>query len=651
MARNRARLIVGILLVMGVVVLPGTASAATVTPTRIMPLGNSITAGTNDPGSYRIALEDMLVSGGYAFDFVGSQSNGPDSLTDKDHEGHPGFTIAEIATGVSSWLTVSQPDVVLLLIGTNDILQDLDLSHAPERLASLLGIMAATAPGTTVLVSTIPPLVGASRDAAVQTFNAAIPGVVDQQKAAGHKVMLVDGHAALTLADLDPDGIHPNAAGYDKLAAAWYPVLAPLVAQGTAEPPPPPPPSTSCAAGEWTAEYFSNVSLSGTPALVRCESVIDHGWGLGAPASGLPADNFSVRWSSTQSMVAGSVTLTATADDGVRVSLDGTRVIDGWRDQSATTYTATRTVTAGDHALVVEYYERGWDAVARFAISGVAEPPPPPPPPPSTSCAAGEWTAEYFSNVSLSGTPALVRCESVIDHGWGLGAPASGLPADNFSVRWSSTQSMVAGSVTLTATADDGVRVSLDGTRVIDGWRDQSATTYTATRTVTAGDHALVVEYYERGWDAVARFAISGVAEPPPPPPPPPSTSCAAGEWTAEYFSNVSLSGTPALVRCESVIDHGWGLGAPASGLPADNFSVRWSSTQSMVAGSVTLTATADDGVRVSLDGTRVIDGWRDQSATTYTATRTVTAGDHALVVEYYERGWDAVARFGFLQP
>jgi hypothetical protein len=39
------------------------------------------------------------------------------------------------------------------------------------------------------------------------------------------------------------------------------------------------------------------------------------------------------------------------------------------KDQWATTYTASRSVTAGDHMLIVEYYERTEVAVARLAIS------------------------------------------------------------------------------------------------------------------------------------------------------------------------------------------------------------------------------------------------------------------------------------------
>jgi PA14 domain len=53
----------------------------------------------------------------------------------------------------------------------------------------------------------------------------------------------------------------------------------------------------------------------------------------------------------------------------VRVYLDGTLIIDQWRDQSSTTYTVTRQVTAGNHQVRVEYYENAGGAVARLAIS------------------------------------------------------------------------------------------------------------------------------------------------------------------------------------------------------------------------------------------------------------------------------------------
>jgi Phosphoserine phosphatase RsbU, N-terminal domain len=47
----------------------------------------------------------------------------------------------------------------------------------------------------------------------------------------------------------------------------------------------------------------------------------------------------------------------------------GTLIIDQWKDQSATTYTVSRQMTAGSHELKVEYYENGGDAVAKVTIA------------------------------------------------------------------------------------------------------------------------------------------------------------------------------------------------------------------------------------------------------------------------------------------
>src|SRR5207248_5920480 len=122
------------------------------------------------------------------------------------------------------------------------------------------------------------------------------------------------------------------------------------------------------------------------------------------------------------------------------------------------------------------------------------------------SCPTGQFTAQYFNNISLSGTPVRTACESTINYDWGSGGPA-GLPTDNFSVRWSGRFSFAGGATTFSATADDGIRVFVDGTLVIDAFIDQPATTYTGTHTLTAGDHDVRVEYYERGGLATAQVS------------------------------------------------------------------------------------------------------------------------------------------------
>ncbi|SCL72085.1 RICIN domain-containing protein [Micromonospora chersina] len=211
-------------LVTGAVAQAGPAGAESNGGVRVMPLGDSITEGTQVPGGYRIGLWQRLANGRYTTDFVGSQYNGPAALGDHDHEGHPGWRIDQIDANIVGWLNTYQPHTVLLHIGTNDILQNYNVAGAPNRLSALIDHITSTAPGAEVFVAQLTPLANSGQESAVRGFNAAIPGIVQSKVNAGRHVHLVDMHTAVTTADLI-DGIHPTANGYDRMAAVWYSAL------------------------------------------------------------------------------------------------------------------------------------------------------------------------------------------------------------------------------------------------------------------------------------------------------------------------------------------------------------------------------------------------------------------------------------------
>ena len=254
----------------------------------------------------------------------------------------------------------------------------------------------------------------------------------------------------------------------------------------------------------------------------------------------------------------------------------------------------------------------------------------------SNGCPTGQFLADYYANKTLSGSPALSQCETSINYDWGNGGPGNGVGTDNFSVRWDGQFDFSAGNTTFTATTDDGIRVYLDGTLLIDQWRKQGATTYSATVPVTAGTHEVKVEYYEQTGGAVAQVSWATQVT---------VSSCTTGQFLADYYANKTLSGSPAFSQCETSINYDWGNGGPGNGVGTDNFSVRWDGQFDFSAGNTTFTATTDDGIRVYLDGTLLIDQWRKQGATTYSATVPVTAGTHEVKVEYYEQTGGAVAQ------
>ncbi|WP_433219481.1 SGNH/GDSL hydrolase family protein [Dactylosporangium sp. CS-047395] len=190
---------------------------------RILPLGDSITDGRKDPGSYRIELWKELTASGVRLDFVGSKQSGPSSLPDRDHEGHSGFRIDEIDAEVTGWVQAADPRFVLVQLGTNDVLQDYQMAGAPERMSKLLDHVIAAAPGADVYVASLLPLEDKAQQAHATAFNAALPEIVRDK---GARVHFVDMHDKLTLKDLD-DGIHPTAGGFVKMAQLWADALKP----------------------------------------------------------------------------------------------------------------------------------------------------------------------------------------------------------------------------------------------------------------------------------------------------------------------------------------------------------------------------------------------------------------------------------------
>ncbi|MDM0001147.1 PilC/PilY family type IV pilus protein [Variovorax sp. J22P240] len=125
-----------------------------------------------------------------------------------------------------------------------------------------------------------------------------------------------------------------------------------------------------------------------------------------------------------------------------------------------------------------------------------------------------------------------------------------------------------------------------------------------------------------------------------------------AGALRADYFNSKDLSGTPVTVSNDSA-DHDWGSDRPVAGINADGFSARF--TGSYVApetGDYIFRVRGDDGVRLWINGTQVIDGWKDQGPTDYDATVPLTAGQPFDVkIEYYENAGGAVMQFGWRRP
>jgi uncharacterized repeat protein (TIGR03806 family) len=138
-------------------------------------------------------------------------------------------------------------------------------------------------------------------------------------------------------------------------------------------------------------EYFSShaKTFTGSATLVRVDPTVNFDWGNGSPDSRISADTFTVRWTGQiKAQFNETYTFTTTTDDGVRLYVNGQKIIDQWVDQSPTDWTGSIALQAGRfYDIRMEYYENGGGAVAKLAWSS-----------PSTAKAIIPTTQLYLPN-------------------------------------------------------------------------------------------------------------------------------------------------------------------------------------------------------------------------------------------------------------
>lgn len=253
------------------------------------------------------------------------------------------------------------------------------------------------------------------------------------------------------------------------------------------------------------------------------------------------------------------------------------------------------------------------------------------------------WKASYFNNRDLAGAPVAQGDVAEVNFNWGMGSPHPAAPPDNFATRFERTINFNPAAYRFTVRADDGVRVWIDNQLIIDQWHLSSGNVdYTADRYMY-GNQSVRVEHYDEGGGALLNFSFMpiGMVDP---------VTNTGSDWEASYFSNPDLAGGPVIVRGEArssyPLDLDWGLNSPAPGAVAnDNWSARWRGRFFFEAGDFMFQARSDDGVRVYIDGIRVLDAWYDGYKEPSNHFLQIGRGDHEIVIEFYERGGTAFTR------
>ena len=202
---------------------------------RIMPLGNSITSTLSDVECYRRYLDYDLHRAGIKFDFVGSrhwlrnESRKPVMYDyDWDHEGHWAREADWVLERVGDYARAARPDMVLMHIGTNDILHEnvrLEevVSQTLTDIGNIIDTLRSVNPNIRILLAQIIPTKrGGLTDRKIVALNEKLPYLAMLKNKKYSPVMIVNQWEGMDPKKDLHDSYHVNHSGALKMEKKWY---------------------------------------------------------------------------------------------------------------------------------------------------------------------------------------------------------------------------------------------------------------------------------------------------------------------------------------------------------------------------------------------------------------------------------------------
>ena len=259
-------------------------------------------------------------------------------------------------------------------------------------------------------------------------------------------------------------------------------------------------------------------------------------------------------------------------------------------------------------------------------------------------------TGEYFSGADFS-TPIIVKTDPKIALSVAGGGPDRDFRVGVFGAFWSGTiTAPTTGTYTFYTKSDSGTRLSINGITLIDDLVARTASTQQGTIALTAGQAVpIAMNYVSRGTgQAVAKLLWSdgttaprvvptSAFAPDATPPTLPTTE----PLTGTYYLGTQFE-TQIMSRDDKVIDFNWGRGTPDPVVPDHTaFSVIWSGTiVPAYSETYTFTSVTDDGVRLFVGGSPVINKYETMSATANSGKILLQAGvAYPIQMQYDQNG------------
>ncbi|TCP17658.1 beta-N-acetylglucosaminidase [Scopulibacillus darangshiensis] len=383
----------------------------------------------------------------------------------------------------------------------------------------------------------------------------------------------------------------------------------------------------------WYGMAFPKENLTGTPVLLGYKPQIqdlNFNWGRESPAKGIPADHFSTIFQRKFNLDEGAYNLQVWANDGVQVYVDGELKIDQWKNVSTGHFAKPIYLKAGTHTVKIKQKEISGISNLKFMLDDLMR--------------DNRWYGMAFPKENLTGTPVLLGYKPQIpdlNFNWGRESPAKGIPADHFSTIFQRKFNLDEGAYNLQVWANDGVQVYVDGELKIDQWKNVSTGHFAKPIYLKAGTHTIKIKQKEISGISNLKFMLDDLLR--------------DNRWYGMVFPKDNLTGSPVLLGYKPQIpylDFNWGYGSPAGGIPSNHFSAVFQRKINIEKnGSYVLNAKANDGVRVYVDGKRMIDSWIPSNNRLRTRTINLSKGTHVVRVEYKEITEAAALKFDIKKP
>lgn len=275
---------------------------------------------------------------------------------------------------------------------------------------------------------------------------------------------------------------------------------------------------------------------------------------------------------------------------------------------------------------------------------------------------------DYYNGEAFDSS-VLTRVDPRIQFEMAGGSPDPLVNADHFSVKWTGeVLAPYSGPITFLTASDEGVRLWVNGLLLIDHYSPHTYTIDYGPITLTAGQkYPIELDYYETTGQAVidlgwwneylpqvfieTEFLYPATSSPPTSTPTfTPTMSLGTGTGLkGEYFNGMAFD-TLVLTRQDAQVDLDFGTGSPDASINTDAFSARWTGeVQAPFSGPIEFYTQSDDGVRLWVNGTLLIDNWTSHPPTFDYGTITLTAGQkYPIQLDYYEDTGGALISLGW---